>query len=212
MTLRQSCSTGKMPWKVRVNIGKTKVLVAGVGLSEMKDTGKYPYSVSRKCLENNSIFCKHCKHWVHKKCSGVRSKLVEDVNFKCKRCNDDAAPIDNRPFEEFKLDNDTFEVVNRFCYLGDMIDPEVGCKVKVKKGKDILFTGQGGRRHVTSKAKQRTATHFSTSRQKWWSMAYKQKINFWNFICLREGSNRGPSDYESECSITELSRQGSNYC
>ena len=33
------------------------------------------------------------------------------------------------------------------------------------KGKDILFTGQGGRRLVTSKAKQRTATHFSTSRQ-----------------------------------------------
>ena len=33
------------------------------------------------------------------------------------------------------------------------------------KGEDILFTGQGGRRHVTSKAKQRTATHFSTSRQ-----------------------------------------------
>ena len=38
---------------------------------------------------------------------------------------------------------------------------------KERKGKDILFTGQGGRRHVTSKAKQRTATHFSTSRQKW---------------------------------------------
>ena len=39
------------------------------------------------------------------------------------------------------------------------------CKGKYK-GKDNLFTGQGGRRHVTSKAKQRTATHFSTSRQK----------------------------------------------
>ena len=33
------------------------------------------------------------------------------------------------------------------------------------KGKVILFTGQGGGRHATSKAKQRAATRFPTSRQ-----------------------------------------------
>ena len=33
------------------------------------------------------------------------------------------------------------------------------------KGKGILFAGQGGRRHATSKANQRAATHFLTSRE-----------------------------------------------
>ena len=31
--------------------------------------------------------------------------------------------------------------------------------------KGVLFAGQGGRRHTTSKAKQRAASHFSTSHQ-----------------------------------------------
>ena len=52
---------------LRVNMGKTKIMVSGVNLQTLKDSGEYPCSVC-----SNSIYCAGCSHWVHKKCSGVR--------------------------------------------------------------------------------------------------------------------------------------------
>ena len=56
-------------WKTEMeaNMGKTKIMVSGVNLQTLKDSGEYPCSVC-----SNSIYCAGCSHWVHKKCSGVR--------------------------------------------------------------------------------------------------------------------------------------------
>ena len=66
---------------LRVNMGKTKIMVSGVNLQTLKDSGKYPCSVYRRGVGSNSIYCAGCSHWVHKKCSGVIFILCKIKNW-----------------------------------------------------------------------------------------------------------------------------------
>ena len=45
---------------LRVNMGKTKIMVSGVNLQTLKDSGEYPCSVCRKGVGSNSIYCAGC--------------------------------------------------------------------------------------------------------------------------------------------------------
>ena len=65
---------------------------------------------------------------MHKKCSGIRGRLVEDEDFQCSRCRGLARPIDGHPCDSFTLGGHTLEVVDKFCYLGDTISAGGGCK------------------------------------------------------------------------------------
>ena len=56
----------------RVNAGKTKIMIYGMGLDLLESSGKFPCTVCRTGVGSNCIFCKGCKHWVHKKCSGLK--------------------------------------------------------------------------------------------------------------------------------------------
>ena len=66
------------------------------------------------------------KMWVHKKCSSLQW-LVADPNFRCALCLGTARAIDARLMETIKVDNDELEVVDSFCYLGDMLSAAGGC-------------------------------------------------------------------------------------
>ena len=112
---------------LNVNMAKTKFMVSGVGLDKLKDSGKYPCSVCRQGVGANSIFCTRCKHWVHSKCSGVSGRLRADPEFVCPRCSGLARPIDGRPVTEVVIDDRTLDVVDEFCYLGDMLSSGGGC-------------------------------------------------------------------------------------
>ena len=57
---------------LRVNAGKTKIMICGTGLDLLQSSGEFPCAVCRTGVGSNSIFCKGCKHWVHKKCSGLK--------------------------------------------------------------------------------------------------------------------------------------------
>ena len=89
--------------------------------------------VCRTGVGSNSIFCNGCKHWVHKKCSGLKP-LTKDSNYRCTQCQGTACPLE-------KLD-----VVASFCYLGDMLSAAGGCELSTtthvktawKKFKDLL--------------------------------------------------------------------------
>ena len=102
-------------------------MVSGIGLDTLSDSGKNPCAVCRKGVGSNSIFCGRCDHWVHKRCSGVKGKLKNDPNFICPRCADLARPIDGRVITEVVVDGKNLEVVDQFCYLGDMIASGGGC-------------------------------------------------------------------------------------
>ena len=113
---------------LRVNMKKTKIMYSGPNLASLVDSGKWPCSVCRKGVGNNSILCVSCNMWVHKKCSGIKQKLKIDPTFKCGRCNGVARPIDGRMKEKVDFANSHLDVVQKFCYLGDTLGPEGGCK------------------------------------------------------------------------------------
>ena len=86
-----------VPWKViwllkwkeamekkglRVNAGKTKVMICGTGLDLLQSSGEYPCAVCRTGVGNNSIDCSGCKLWVHKKCSGLQ-RLTPNPDYRC---------------------------------------------------------------------------------------------------------------------------------
>ena len=63
---------------LRVNAGKTKIMICGTGLDLLQSSGKFPCAVCHTGVGSNSIQCKGCKHWVHKKCSGL-NRLKKEI-------------------------------------------------------------------------------------------------------------------------------------
>ena len=129
---------------LRVNAGKTKVMICGTGLDLLQSSGEFPCAVCRTGVGSNSIFCKSCKHWVHKKCSGLK-RLTEDPYYRCTRCQGTARPLDDRPRRKVQVGPDKLEVVASFCYLGDMLSAAGGCELSTtcvkttwKKFKELI--------------------------------------------------------------------------
>ena len=72
------CVRRLLTWKeamekkgLRVNAGKTKIMICGMGLDLLQSSGKFPCTVCHIGVGSNSI-CNGCKHWVNKKCSGLK--------------------------------------------------------------------------------------------------------------------------------------------
>ena len=141
-----------MTWKevmekkgLRLNAGKTKIMICGTGRDLLQSSGEFPCAVCRTGVGSNSIFCSGCKHRVHKKCSGLKC-LKKDPDYRCTRCQGTACPLDGRPQKEVQVGPDKLEVVASFCYLGDMLLAAGGCELATttrvktawKKFKDLL--------------------------------------------------------------------------
>ena len=47
---------------LRVNAGKTKIVICGTGLDLLQSSGEFPCTVCHTGVGSNSIFCKCCKH------------------------------------------------------------------------------------------------------------------------------------------------------
>ena len=74
---------------------------------------EFPCNVCRTGVGNNSIFCNGCKHWVRKKCSGLKH-LTKDPYYRCTQCQGTACPLDGRPQREVQVGPDKLEVVASF--------------------------------------------------------------------------------------------------
>ena len=68
---------------LRVNAGKTKI--CGIGLDLLQSSSEFPCAVCHTVVGSNSILCNSCKHWVHKKGSGLKG-LTKDPDYRCTRC------------------------------------------------------------------------------------------------------------------------------
>ena len=110
---QEECISRLKAWKagmeskgLRVNMKKTKFLISGPDLDVLKDSGKYPCAVCRRGVGSNSIQCSKCNLWVHRKCTNIpkNQKIVADPNFVCRRCKDEASPIDGRPMKEVDIE------------------------------------------------------------------------------------------------------------
>ena len=131
----EECVRRLLTWKeamaekgLRVNAGETKIMICGTGLDLLQSSGKFPCAVCRTGVGSNSIICKGCKHWVHKKCSGLK-RLTEDPDYRCTPCQGTARPLDGRPQREVQVWPDKLKVVASFCYQGDMLSAAVGCQL-----------------------------------------------------------------------------------
>ena len=124
---------------------KDKDHVLRTGLDLLQSSGKFPCATFHTGVGSNSSFCNGCKHWVHKKCSGLK-RLTKDPDYRCTRCQETACPLDGRPQKEVQVGPDKLEVVASFCYLGDMLSAAGGCELPTttrvktawKKFKDLL--------------------------------------------------------------------------
>lgn len=113
--------TGMEEKGLRVNLGKTKILKCQGGVGQVEDSGKWPCGVCRKGVGSNSIKCTGCKKWIHKRCSGVKGNRQDSLEFLCQKCID-GLKGGEEVVREFVLETgDKLEIVDRFCYLGDMI-------------------------------------------------------------------------------------------
>ena len=130
---------------LRVNAGKTKIMICGTGLDLLQSSGEFPCAVCHTGVGSNSIFCNGCRHWMNKKCSRLK-RLKNDPDYRCTRCQGTACPLDGRPQKEVQVGPDKLEVVASFCYLGVMLSAAGGCelstttrvKTALKKFKDLL--------------------------------------------------------------------------
>ena len=79
-------------------------------------------------MSRNSIQCRGCKKWVHKKCSGVKGKLNEGQGHRCAKYVRGCCPEGSADEQGVVLeDGSSLECVNMFCYLGDMLGAAGGC-------------------------------------------------------------------------------------
>ena len=102
---------------LRVNIGKTKVMICGNNLGTLTDSGNFPCGVCRKGVGSNSIYCEGCSYWVHKKCSGIAGVLVPNPAYRCNRCQGLARPINGSISEWFNLAvGIDLDIVKSICY------------------------------------------------------------------------------------------------
>ena len=118
---------------LKMNTGKTKVMISGGDPYILQTSGKYPCALCRKGVGKNSIFCSGCSFWVHKKCSDILGRLVADLDFRCRRCLDNTWAIDGRLCAEVQLADGKLDVVDNFVYLGDCIYPGGGCELATIK-------------------------------------------------------------------------------
>ena len=85
----------------------------------------------------NSIQCTKCQKWVHRKCSGIKSSMIKVSKcFVCRGCTDQPASVDRTSVDI--SDGARLELVDMFCYLGDMLsvdgDDDAAVEARVCKG------------------------------------------------------------------------------
>ena len=78
---------------------KTKVMSIGVNMNTLINSDTWLCCVCWSGIGGNSIYCSVCKHWVHKSCSGISGKLVENKYFRCYKCDGLTRPIEGNPFD-----------------------------------------------------------------------------------------------------------------
>ena len=96
----------------------------------VEEKGKRPCGVCKKGVGNNSILCRGCKKWIHKRCSGVKGSLRNASQSFIFRCCKVDRPITDGLNTDLHLDTGngiSLEKIDKFCYFGDMLDVDGGC-------------------------------------------------------------------------------------
>ena len=120
---------------LKVNAGKSKVMIGGYNKGSISESGAYPCGVCGKGVQENSILCTVCNKWIHKRCSGVKGSLnAVGPAYKCRRCNEPDQiedTIDDEDEDGIMVQGEEYQAVKTFCYLGDTLDAGGGVEAAV---------------------------------------------------------------------------------
>ena len=103
----------------------------------MQKSARWPCGVSGRGVGNNSIQCTSCQKWVHRKCSDINGSLSKVMKlFICRGCLNPVTSTD-RTSVDIGV-SASLELVNKFCYLGDMMtvdgDADAAVEARIRIG------------------------------------------------------------------------------
>jgi len=107
-------------------MNKTKVMISGERQKVMQKAVRWPCGVCGRGVGNNSIQCTSCQKLVHRKCSGINGSMYKVMKtFICRGC---MIPVTGTGCTSVDTGvNANLELVEKFCYLGDMLSVEWRC-------------------------------------------------------------------------------------
>jgi len=115
---------------LKMNTGKTKVMLSCSMKDKVEEKGKWPCDVCKKRVGNNSVLCHGCKKWIHKQRIGVKGSLRNaSQSFICRCCKVDR-PITDGLNNDLYLDignGVSLEKVGKF----SLFRRYVGCKWRI---------------------------------------------------------------------------------
>jgi len=122
---------------MRVNMNKTKVMISGERQKVRQKAVRWPCGVCSKGVGSNSLQCTSCQKWVHKKCSGINGSMLKVAkSFICRGC---LKPLTGagRTSVDIRA-RAKLELVDNFCYLGDMLsvngDADAAVETRIRIG------------------------------------------------------------------------------
>ena len=126
-------------WKValakrglKINIGKTKVLVSGKDGLTALPSGQYPCGVCAQGVGVNSVLCTQCGKWVHIRCSGLQNvRQARNRNYVCPTCTTPVIAVEEEHIILGPGSDSVVEEVESFTYLGDVVDRSGGVERSV---------------------------------------------------------------------------------
>jgi len=105
---------------MRVNMNKTKAMISGERQTPVQKAARWPSGVCGRGVGSNSIQCTSCHKWVHKKCSDIKGNMYKVMmSFIFRGCLNPVISTGHTSVDIGASAN--MEVVDKFCYLGDML-------------------------------------------------------------------------------------------
>ena len=122
---------------MRVNMNKTKVTISGEHQKPLQKAATWPCGVCGRGVGSNSIQCTSCHKWVHKRRSGIMSSMYKVMrSFICRSCSNPVISTGHTSVDIAASAN--LEVVDKFCYLGDMLsvdgDADAALEARIRIG------------------------------------------------------------------------------
>jgi len=105
-------------------MNKTKVMISGEWQKVKQKVISWPCGVWGIGISNNSIQCTSCQKWVQRKCSDIKCSMYKTgcVN-----------PVTGTGCTSVDIGvNANLELVDKFCYLGEMLSVDVDADAAVE--------------------------------------------------------------------------------
>jgi len=129
----------KIMWKkgMRVNMSKIKVMVSEEHQKLRQKAARWPCGVCGRGVGSNPIQCTSCQKWVRRKCSSIKGSMYKVmISFDCGGCSN---PVISTRCTSVDIGASAkLEVVDKFCYLSDMLsvygDADAAVEARIRVG------------------------------------------------------------------------------